>query len=71
MTKNRYVYRWRNNAKRATLYGRLCSVVARGRRNSCLVEFADNRQREIVSRNAIRKEVKNGKAAFYKTNIRN
>ena len=49
-----YVYTWRNNEKRATLYGRLCRVIYRGRPNSALVEF-ENGQREIISRNAIRR----------------
>lgn len=50
----RYYYAWRNNEKRATLYGRRCAVLVRGKLNSCLVEFEDG-QREVVSRNAIRK----------------
>jgi len=50
-----YRYAWRNNEKRATLYGRLCRVIARGSMNSALVEFADNGQREVISRNALRK----------------
>ena len=53
MTKTLYVYRWRNNPKRATLYGRKCRVLARGSLNSALVEF-ENGQREVVSRNALR-----------------
>ena len=48
-----YVYVWRNNEKRARLYGRVCRVLARGGMNSALVEF-ENGQREIVSRNANR-----------------
>lgn len=48
-----YLYAWRNNPKRATLYGRLCKVLARGRMNSALVEF-ENGQREVISRNALR-----------------
>ncbi len=52
---NVYRYAWGNNAKRATLRGRLCRVLARGRMNSCLVEFTDNGQREVVSRNALRR----------------
>ncbi len=52
-----YVYQWGNNSKRATLKGRTCRVVARGRMNSCMIEFADNGRREIVSRNALRKKV--------------
>jgi hypothetical protein len=53
-----YYYAWRNNEKRATLYKRKCRVVARGSMNSCLVEF-DNGEREIISRNAIRKNAPN------------
>jgi len=57
-----YRYAWKNNPqmgiypcpKRATLFGRACRVVARGSRNSALVEF-ENGQREVVSRNAIRR----------------
>ena len=51
----RYVYRWKNNAKRRTLRGRECRVLARGRMNSALVEFVDDGQREVVSRNALRR----------------
>ena len=49
-----YVYRWKNNSKRQSLYGRICQVLARGKMNSALVEF-ENGQREIISRNALRK----------------
>ncbi|MFH2076581.1 MAG: hypothetical protein ABIJ57_14760 [Pseudomonadota bacterium] len=49
-----YRYVWKNNSKRKTLYGRLCTVIYRGRPNSALVEF-ENGQREIISRNAIRR----------------
>jgi hypothetical protein len=49
-----YVYRWRNNPKRATLYGRRCTIVVRGTMNSALVRF-ENGQLEVVSRNALRK----------------
>jgi len=49
-----YVYRWRNNSKRATLYGRRCVIVIRGPMNSALVRF-ENGQLENVSRNALRK----------------
>lgn len=51
-----YYYAWRNSPKRETLYKRTCRVVARGRMNSCLIEF-ENGQRECVSRNAIRKRI--------------
>jgi hypothetical protein len=48
-----YVFRWRNNAKRNDLYGRQCKVVTRLKRNSAVVEFVDNGQLEVVSRNAL------------------
>lgn len=51
-----YRYTWGNNAKRASMKGRLCRVVARGRMNSALVEFG-NGQREVISRNALRKAI--------------
>jgi len=51
-----YFYSWRNNEKRATLYGRACRVLARGKMNSCAVEF-ENGQLEIISRHALRKRV--------------
>lgn len=50
-----YKYNWANNEKRKTLKGRICIVISRSRMNSCCVEFIDNRQREIVSRNSLRK----------------
>ena len=50
----RYRYCWRNNSKRAELYGRICTVLARGSLNSALVEF-ENGQREVISRNALRR----------------
>ena len=50
-----YVYVWGNNPKRATLKGRRCRIVARGALGSCLVEFGDNGQREVVSQRALRK----------------
>ena len=49
-----YIFCWGNNSKRATLKGKLCKVLFRGRMNSALVEFKDG-QRECVSRNALRK----------------
>ena len=51
----KYRYAWKNNQKRKTLYGRTCRVVHRGIANSALVEF-ENGQREIISRNALRRE---------------
>lgn len=50
----RYTYSWNNNEKRKTLYGRACRVIVRWR-NSRLVEFDDNGQREVVSGNALRR----------------
>jgi hypothetical protein len=50
-----YVYAWGNNPKRATLKGRKCRLVASGTFNSCLVEFVDNGQREVVSRRALQR----------------
>ena len=49
-----HVYVWGNNEKRATLKGRLCRVLARGRMNSILVEF-ENGERLVTSRYAVRK----------------
>jgi len=54
MTDQIYIYNWKNNSKRVELYGRQCRVIARGRANSALVEF-ENGQREVISRNAIRR----------------
>jgi hypothetical protein len=50
----KYRYSWGNNPKRATLKGRLCRILAAGKKNSVMVEFEDG-QREIVSRRALRK----------------
>jgi len=50
-----YRYAWRNNAKRETYYNRICRVLVRGKMNTCLLEFVDNGERTITSRNAIRK----------------
>ena len=50
-----YRYAWANNAKRATLKGRLCRLLARMSMNSIVIQFADNDQIEVTSGNAIRK----------------
>ncbi len=50
-----YYYAWKNNPKRLTLYLRECKVIARGRMNSCLIEF-ETGQKECVSRNSIRRK---------------
>jgi len=49
-----YIYTWGNNTKRATLKGRKCRVLQRLTLNSAVVEF-ENGQREVISRNALRK----------------
>lgn len=54
VTEYPYIYKWANNEKRETLYGRKFRVLARMKMNSALVEFEDG-QREVISRNAIRK----------------
>jgi len=51
-----YRYTWGNNDKRAGMKGRVCRVLARGKKNSIMVEFIDNGQQEIVSRYALRLE---------------
>lgn len=50
-----YVYVWANNPKRQTLKGRRCRILQRLALNSAVVQF-ENGQREVVSRNALRKE---------------
>lgn len=52
---NEYIFNWGNNEKRKTLKGRRCIVIKKGKMNSVLIEFLENGQREVVSRNAIRK----------------
>lgn len=52
------VFAWRNNERRAELYGRRCRIVARGSTmHSVLVEF-ENGERVVTSRRAIRKRKK-------------
>jgi hypothetical protein len=45
-----YVYRWDRQGRK----GQLCYVLARGKMNSCLVEFADGFQM-VTSRNAVKR----------------
>ncbi len=52
-----YYFAWKNNPKRATLHNRPLKVLARGAMNSALVEF-ENGQREVISRNALRRRTK-------------
>lgn len=54
MSEQLYEYRWSNNPKRARMFGRICKVLARGKMNSCSVEF-ENGERCIISRNALKK----------------
>jgi len=49
-----YFYAWKGDEKRATLSRRRFRIVKRMRMNSALVEF-ENGDREVISRNAIRK----------------
>ena len=48
--KRRYRYAWDRQGRK----GQMCTVLARGAMNSCLVEFGDG-YRMITSRNALRK----------------
>jgi len=52
-----YKFCWGNNSKRCTLKGRVLRrlVNDRGNMRSCLVEFLDNKQMEIVDLRAIRR----------------
>ena len=50
----KYRYVWGNNAKRRTMKGRLCRILATGKKNTVMIEF-DNGQREAVSRRALRR----------------
>ncbi len=63
MKEERYRYSWKNNEKRAALFGRLCKVLARLKKNSVIIEF-ENGQRECVSRYALRKDKLNGTASI-------
>jgi len=47
------IYRWGNNSKRATMKGRECRILAKGKMGSICVEFLDNGQREITSWRAV------------------
>lgn len=50
MGEQLYVYRWDRHGRK----GRLCRVTARGKMNSCRVEFSDG-YKMITSRNALKK----------------
>lgn len=45
-----HVYRWNRMGRK----GQLCRLLARGKMNSCLIEFADG-YLAVTSRNALRK----------------
>ena len=49
-----HYFAWKNNEKRAEMYGKPCRIIARGTQNSRLIEF-ENGTREVVSGNSIRK----------------
>ncbi len=51
-----YIYAWKNNEKRKTMYGRRCRIYARGTMNSRGIEFEDG-QKEVVSGNSLRKKI--------------
>lgn len=48
-----YAFRWKNNPKRRSLYGKRCQILKRGKMNSVLVKFEDNKK-EIISRRALK-----------------
>lgn len=50
-----YIFNWANNPKRKTMKNRVCRILSYGRLNSIMIEFTDNNQIEIVSRNSVRK----------------
>lgn len=54
-TEYPYIFFWKNNQRRTELKGKKLKVLCRGRMNSCLVEF-ENGNKEIISRNAIRRD---------------
>jgi hypothetical protein len=56
MSEQLYTYIWGNNEKRRTMQGRTCRVIGRLKKNSCVIEFTDTGQREVISRNALRKK---------------
>ncbi len=53
--KQIYIYGWKNNEKRAELYGRPLHVICLCNRKSAWVEFLDNGQRECISQRAMKK----------------
>ena len=57
MEEQLYKFCWGNNSERAKMKGRVCRVLARGKMNSCMIEFIDGEEPKsaCVSRNALRK----------------
>ena len=55
MSEQLYTFSWGNNAKRLTLKGRRCRILAVGTMNTVMVEFTDNGEVCTVSRRALRK----------------
>ncbi len=51
-----YRYAWKNNAKRAEMFGKRCMIVKCLALHSALIEF-ENGQREVVDRWALRRWV--------------
>lgn len=47
-------YYWRVHTRLPERFGERCRVLARGKKNSCLVEFADG-YKVVTSRNYVRK----------------
>ena len=47
-----YIFRWENEGRK----GQACRLLARGKMNSCLVEFADG-FRMVTSRNSLRRNI--------------
>lgn len=55
-----YIYRWGSQANAVSRHrlfykGRKCKVIARGKMNSCAVQFLDNGEILNTSRNALQK----------------
>lgn len=47
-------YCWGNNEKRRTMKGRECKILAYLKKNSMIIEFTDNGQKECVSRYSVK-----------------
>jgi hypothetical protein len=54
MMTGEFEYYWRVRAKLPGRFGERCRVLARGKMNSCLVEFGDG-TRVVTSRNYVRR----------------